>query len=140
MTPSRAASLPLSGTWKMLSCETSHPHFPHPTASTTTFAERDGAVDYRAESVWSDGRATNVHAVFHLDGSWSAVEGSPLADSASLTALDNGAFEGRMKKGDAVAGSSHITVSADGRTTTTRWEIAWPGGDTVVWTTVSARQ
>jgi len=140
MTPSKAASLPFLGTWKMVNCETSHPHLPHPTRSTTTFADRDGAIDYRAETEWSDGRTTSAHAVFHLDGTWCAVEGSPLADSASLKALDGGAFEGRMKKGDVVAGLSHMTLSPDGQRSTTRWEITGPGGAMVVWTTVSARQ
>jgi len=140
MTPSKATSLPVFGTWKLVSCETSHPHLLHPATSTTTFAERDGAIDYRAETVWSDGRATSTHAVLHPDGRWCPLEGSALADAASLTILGGGGFEGHMKKGDAVAGSNHSTVSADGQTMTTRWEVPGPGNITLVWTTVSSRQ
>jgi hypothetical protein len=140
MTPSQAKSLPILGTWKMVSCQASRPDLPHPTSSTTTFAERDGGIDYHAETVWSDGRTTSARAILHLDGRWCAVEGSALADEASLQALDSGAFEGCMRKGEAVVGSSHTTVSADGQTLTTRWEVAGPGGVTMVWTTVSARQ
>jgi hypothetical protein len=133
-------SLPIFGTWKMVSCETSHPHLPHPSTSTTTFAERDSGIDYRAETVWSDGRASSTHTVFHLDGRWCPLEGSPLADSASLKALGDGTFDGRMKKGDATVGSNHSAMSADGQTLTTRWEVAGPGNVMLVWTTVSTRQ
>ena len=140
MTPAKATSLPIIGTWKMVSCETSHPHLPHPSGSTTTFAERGGGLDYLAETVWSDGRASTTRVLFHLDGRWCPLEGSPLADSVSLKMLGDGSFEGHMKKGDAAAGKNYATVSADGKTLTTRWEMAGPGNITIVWTTVSARQ
>lgn len=139
MTPAKSP-YPFIGTWKLTSCETSHPNLPYPKSSLTTFAHQKDGIHYRAESTWSDGRETSVHGVFAVDGTWGPVTGSAIADFVSLRIMDDGSTEGRMKKDGREAGRSHTTVSADRTTMHTTWEIVGPGGVNVTWKTVSARQ
>jgi hypothetical protein len=128
------------GMWKLTDCETSHPELPYPQSSVTTFTQKDYGIDYKAESIWSDGRSTVARMVFRIDGSWCPASGSVLADSVSLRILDDGSFEGRMRKGESESGKTHMTVSADGRTMAAQWDILGPGGVTITWKTTSQRQ
>ena len=139
MTPSRAP-LPFLGTWKLTKCETSRPDLPHPTSGITTFTQKEDAVHYSNEGVWSDGRTAKVGAVLQMDGNWSAVTGSLLADSLSFRTLGDGSFEAKMKKGGVDVGTSRSTVSADGRIMTGHWEVVGPGGTSLTWKTTSERQ
>jgi len=123
----------------MTSCETSHPEFPYPKSSLTTFAQQQDGIHYKAESTWSDGRSTAVEVLFKMDGSWCPLVGSALADSVSLRSLDDGSFEGTMKKGGIESGKNRMRVSADGQRMNTEWHIADPGGVTITWKTTSQR-
>jgi len=67
MTPSKAP-LPFLGTWRLTKCETSRPDLPHPTSGITTFTQKEDAVHYSNEGVWSDGRTAKVGAVLQMDG------------------------------------------------------------------------
>ena len=139
MTPAKSP-YPFLGTWRLTSCETSHPNLPHPKSSVTTFAEQKDGIQYRADTTWSDGRTTTAHGVFAIDGGWSAVTGSAIADSVSLRILDDGSIEGRLKKHDRETGRSETTVSADRTTMHTLWEVTVPGGVAITWNTTSIRQ
>jgi hypothetical protein len=139
MTPS-PAPLPLLGTWKLTKCESSRPDLPHPTSGITTFTQEGNAVHYTNQGAWSDGRKTDVNAHLLLDGSWCPVTGSLLSDSLSFQRLPDGSFEARMKKGGADVGSARVVISPDGRAQTGHWEMAGPGGTTIVWKTTSERQ
>ncbi len=139
MTPSKAP-LPFLGTWKLTKCESSHPNLPHPTSGITTFASEKDAIHYSADTVWSDGRKSNVSALLQTDGTWCPITGSMLADSLSIRNLEHGSLEAKMRKGGVDVGSTRSTYSADGRTQTGHWQIAGPGGITVTWTTTSERQ
>jgi len=139
MTPSKAP-LPFLGTWKLTKCESSHPDLPHPKSGITSFAQKEDAIQYIADTVWSDGRNAKVSALLKLDGSWCPATGSLLADSLSFKILENGSIEAKMRKGGADVGSTRSTYSADGRTSTGQWEVTGPGGTAVKWTTTSERQ
>ena len=139
MTPSKAP-LPFLGTWKLTKCETSRPDLPHPTSGITRFTQKEDAVHYSNDGVWSDGRAAKVSAVLQMDGKWSPITGSLLADSLSFRALGDGSFEAKMKKGGVDVGTSRSTVSADGRIMTGHWEVVGPGGTSLSWKTTSERQ
>lgn len=137
MTPAQAP-LPFLGTWKLTKCETSRPDLPHPASGTTTFTEEQGSIRYSAESEWSDGTKAKVHAILKLDGSWCPVSGSPLADSISIESTPNG-LVAKLRKAGKNVGTTHSTVSSDGRTTNGVWEIVGPGGTAVTWKTTSTR-
>jgi hypothetical protein len=139
MTPSKAP-LPFLGAWKLTKCESSHPDLPHPTGGITTFAQKEDAIHYSNEGIWSDGRTTKVSAVLQLDGSWCPVTGSMVADSLSLRNLADGSLAGSMRKGGVDVGTYHSTNSVDGRILTGHWKFAGPGGTTMTWTTTSERQ
>lgn len=139
MTPSKAP-LPFLGTWRLTKCESSRPDLPHPTSGITIFTQKEDAVHYNNEGVWSDGRTANVGAVLQMDGNWSPVTGSLLADSLSFRTLGDGSFEAKMKKGGVDVGTSRSTVSVDGRTMAGHWEIVGPGEITITWKTTSERR
>jgi hypothetical protein len=139
MTPSKAP-LPFLGTWKLTKCESSHPSLPHPTSGITTFTQEKDAIHYNADTVWSDGQKSKVSALLQMDGTWCPITGSLLADSLSIRTLENGSLEAKMRKGGVDVGSTRSTYSADGLTSTGRWEFAGPGNTTVTWTTTSERQ
>jgi len=139
MTPAKAP-LPFLGTWKLTSCETSHPDLPHPTTGIATFTQKDDGIHYTNEGVWSDGRTSKVSAVLQMDGSWCPISDSLVADSISFRQLDDYAGEARMKKGGADVGITRSLISADGRTMSGHWELLGPGGVAVTWKTTSERQ
>ena len=139
MTPSKAR-LPFLGTWRLTKCESSRPDLPHPTSGITTFTQKEDAVHYSNDGVWSDGRPAKVSAVLQMDGNWSPVTGSLLADSLSFRSLGDGSFEAKMKKGGVDVGTSRSTVSAVGRIMTGHWEVVGPGGTSLTWKTTSERQ
>ncbi|MGD1071076.1 MAG: hypothetical protein ABSB15_13130 [Bryobacteraceae bacterium] len=139
MTPAESP-LPFVGTWKLIHCETSHPELPYPKSSVTTFVQREDGLDYKAESIWSDGRSTAASIFFRKEGGWCPVSGSALADSVSIQVLDDGSVEGKMRKGESESGRNHMTVSADGQTMSTQWEILGPGGVTITWKSTAQRQ
>ncbi len=105
----------------------------------TTIAQQGDGVLYKAETIWSDGRGTAVEAILKMDGSWCPVSGSALADSVSLRILDDGSFEGKMRKGESESGSNLMRVSEDGQTMATEWNVAGPGGVTITWKTTAQR-
>jgi hypothetical protein len=137
MTPAKSP-LPFLGTWKLTSCESSHPDLPHPVSGITTFAEEPGAIRYTNEGAWSNGTKTDVQAVLQLDGSWCPITGSLLADSISVETTSDG-LTAKMRKAGVDVGTTRAVVSADRRTTTGTWEIAGPGGITVKWKTTTVR-
>ena len=139
MTPSKAP-LPFVGTWRLTKCQSSRPDLPHPTSGITTFIQKENAIHYTNDGIWSDGRTAKVTAILHLDGEWCPVNGSLLADSLSFQNLSDGSFEAKLKKSGVDVGTSRSTVSADGRTMMALWKIAGPEGATVTWKTTSERQ
>ncbi len=128
------------GTWKLATCESSRPDLPHPTSGLITFTQEEDAIHYSNDGVWSDGRTTKVTAILQMDGSWCPVTGSMIADSLSFSHLDDGLFEGKMRKGGLDVGTTRSEVSADGQTLTGHWELVGPGGATITWETTSERQ
>ena len=139
MTPSQAP-LPLFGTWKLVSCESSHPELPHPTSGITTFTQEDDAIHYSSEGIWSDGRTTTPRAILRLDGSWYPVMGSLLADSLSLERMVDGSYEAKMRRDGADVGTNRTRISADGQIMTSHWEIIGPDDLMIVWDTMSERE
>jgi hypothetical protein len=139
MTPSKAP-LPFLGTWRLTSCESTRPDLPHPTLGITTFTQKEDAIHYSNDGVWSDGQTVSVSAVLRMDGSWCPVTGSLVTDSLSFRRLDDVSFKAEMRKGGVAVGTNHTTVSADGQTMTGHWEFPGPGGASINWTTTSQRQ
>ena len=139
MTPSKAP-LPFLGTWKLTKCESSRPDLPHPTSGITAFTQKEEAIHYSNDGVWSDGRTSKVSFILQMDGNWFTIAGSLVADSLSCRQLEDGSFEAKMKKGGANVGTSRSTVSTDGRTMIGYWEFVGPSGTTITWDTTSERQ
>jgi hypothetical protein len=139
MTPAQAP-LPFLGTWKLAKCESSRPELPHPVSGITTFTQREDGIRYISDTVWSDGRSAKVLSLLQLNGDWCPVTGSILVDTLSFRRLEDGSYEAKGKKGGVDAITTRSTVSADGRTMTAHWEVAGPGGRTVIWTITSDRQ
>ncbi|MDE3195736.1 MAG: hypothetical protein KGN84_05300 [Acidobacteriota bacterium] len=132
-------SRPIAGSWKLLTVTTSHPDLPHPKSALTVFAASPDGLRYKAETTWSDGRATVAEADFKLDGSWSPVTGSPLADSVSLHAIDERNYEAALRKSGVESGRNKIRISSDGQTMLTEWELIVPGGPTIHLKTIFER-
>lgn len=139
MTPSKAP-LPLFGTWKLASCESSMPELPHPTSGMTTFTQEGDAIQYTSDGVWTDGGHRNVMATIPLDGTWCAVTGSAVIDSLSMSQLPDGSFEAKGKKGGDDVVTTALTISADGQTMTAHWTFIGPNDSTVTWNTTYERQ
>lgn len=130
--------LPFLGTWKVTKCESSSPSLPNLTSGNFAFSQENDAIHYENDGVWSDGRTFKVSCILPLNGDWCAVAGSAAADSASILVIDGG-FETKQRKAGTDAGMTRSTVSADGRTLTTHWELPGPGGTTVRWKTTCER-
>ena len=138
MTPSKSP-LPILGTWKLTSCESSRPDLPHPVSGITVFTQEGNTIHYSNDGVWSNGRISTASAVLELGDNWYPISGSLLADSLSLRLLPDGSYEARGRKGEIDVLTLHSSISADGRTMTGEWHVAGVGEEAITWRTTSER-
>ena len=139
MTPA-TAPFPFLGTWRITKVEPSRPDLPHPVSGVTNTTQESDGVHMNSEGTWSDGRTVKMSAVYKLDGNWYPLNGSFVADSVSVRALEGGAYEAKLRKGGVDVGTQRITISADGRSLTADVNVAGPGGAPISWKTNSTRE
>ena len=108
------------GTWKLNVEKSKYPAGMTPKSLTRTVAVDGDKVKYNFEGTAADGSALSYSFTVKYDGQDNEITGTgPFgADHISIKQLNSHMFEAILKKGDKVIGTSHSTVSHDGKTTT----------------------
>jgi hypothetical protein len=115
-----AQSNPLVGTWKLNVAKSKFSPGPGPKSLTRTVVADGDGVKYTFEGTAADGTALAYSFSVHFDGKDNPVTGAMPGgvDAISAKRTDANTYEATTKKGGKVIGSSKVTVSADGKTTT----------------------
>jgi uncharacterized Ntn-hydrolase superfamily protein len=116
----QAQSNPIVGTWKLNTAKSKYSPGPTPKSLTRTLTAEGDSVKYAFEGVAADGSAIAYGFTTKFDGKASPVTGSipSGADNVSGKKTDDHHYVATLKKGDKVVGTSKVTISADGKTTT----------------------
>ena len=116
----QAQSNPLVGTWKLNLTKSIYDPGPAPKSLTRTVVAQGDGVKYTFEGVAADGKAIAYGFSVQFDGKDSAVSGTMPngADAISAKRIDASHYEATLKQGGKLLGTSKVTVSSDGKTTT----------------------
>lgn len=108
------------GTWKLDLAKSKFDPGPAPKSLTRTVAADGDSLKYTFEGVGADGKALSYSFAVKFDGKDYPVMGAMPsgADNISAKKVDANHYEATLKKGGKVIGTSMVTVSEDGKTTT----------------------
>ena len=118
--PSQAQTNPLVGTWKLNVAKSKYNPGPAPKSLTRTIEPQGDGVKYTFDGVAADGSAISYGFAVQFDGKDYPGTGSMPngADSVTAKRTDANHYVFTQKKGDKVVGTSKVTVSEDGTSTT----------------------
>ena len=110
----------LVGTWKLNVAKSKFDPGPGPKSLTRKVEAQGDGVKYSFEGVGADGKPLTYGFSIKFDGKDNPIMGTMPsgADTISAKKVDANTFEATLKKGGQVIGTSKVTVSADGKTTT----------------------
>jgi hypothetical protein len=116
----RAQGNPLAGTWKLDLTKSKFDPGPAPKSLTRTVVAQGDGVKYTFEGVAADGKPIAYGFSVQFDGKDNPISGSipSGADTISATRTDSNHYVATLKKGGKVIGTSHVTVTNDGKVTT----------------------
>lgn len=116
----QAQNDPLVGTWKLNVTKSKYEPGPAPKSLTRTVEAQGDGVKYAFEGVAADGTPLAYGFSVHFDGKANPVTGSMPAgaDAISAKRVDANHYVATLKKGGKEIGTSHVTVSKDGKVTT----------------------
>jgi len=116
----QAQGSPLVGTWKLNLTKSKYDPGPAPKSLTRTVVAEGEGVKYTFEGVGADDKPLSYSFSVNFDGKDNPIMGSmPTgADTISAKRTDATHYVATLKKGGKVIGTSKVTVSADGKTTT----------------------
>jgi len=116
----QAQNNPLVGTWKLNVTKSKFDPGPAPKSLTRTVEAAGDGVKYTFEGVAADGTPLAYSFSVHFDGKDNPVMGTMPAgaDNISAKRVDANHYVATLKKGGKEVGTSNVSVSADGKTTT----------------------
>jgi len=118
--PLQAQSNPLVGSWKLNLTKSKYDPGPAPASLTRTVEAQGDGVKYTFSGTSADGKPIAYGFSVQFDGKDNPINGSipSGADTISAKRTDSNHFVATLKKAGKVIGTSHVTVSKDGKTTT----------------------
>ena len=128
-TAAAADADPVVGTWKLNPGKSTFKSGPAITNQTRTYSQSGDEITLDMKSVSADGKETNSHTAYHLDGKSYPVTGNPDYDSLTGKQLNSHMAQFILKKGDKVIGRTTRTVSKDGKKLTSTTHETLASGD-----------
>ena len=120
---------PVVGTWQLNAGKSTFKSGPAITSQTRTYSQSGDEITLDMKTVSADGKATNSHTTYHLDGKSYPVTGNPDYDSLTGKRLNSHMAQFTLKKGDKVIGHTTRTVSKDGQKLTATAHETLASGD-----------
>jgi hypothetical protein len=120
---------PVIGTWKLNAGKSTFKSGPAIASQTRTYSQSGDEITLDMKSASADGKETNSHTTYHLDGKSYPVTGSPDYDSLTGKRLNSHMAQFTLKKGNKVIGRTTRTVSKDGKKLTATTHETLASGD-----------
>ncbi len=120
LAPLQALSSPLVGTWKLNLTKSKYDPGPMPASLTRVVEAQGNGVKYTFTGVGADGKPISYGFSVQFDGKDNPINGSIPngADTISAVRSDANHYVATLKKAGKVVGTSKVSISADGKTTT----------------------
>lgn len=120
---------PVVGTWQLNPGKSVFKSGPAITNQTRTYSQSGDEITLDMKTVSADGKETNSHTSYHMDGKSYPVTGNPDYDNLSGKKLNSHMARFTLKKGDKVIGHTTRTVSKDGKKLTATAHQTLASGD-----------
>jgi hypothetical protein len=128
------------GSWKLNLAKSKYSPGPPPTSQVDKNEVVEGALKYTSDRVSADGKAAHHEYTAKLDGKDYPYIGLPIADTISITRVDDNAMEWTIKKGGKALMSGQTVYSPDGKLRTWTWKGTNPKGQKFDVTSVFEKQ
>jgi hypothetical protein len=109
---------PVVGTWKLNTAKSTFSAGPALKNQTRIYSQSAQGITLNMKTVGADGKETNSHTTYQLDGKDYPVTGVAAYDSLSGKQVDSRTAEFTLKMGGKAVGTSRRMVSKDGKTLT----------------------
>jgi hypothetical protein len=120
---------PVVGTWQLNAGKSTFKSGPAITNQTRTYSQSGDEITLDMKTASADGKETNSHTTYHLDGKSYPVTGNPDYDNLTGKRLNSHMAQFTLKKGDKVIGHTTRTVSKDGKKLTATTHETLASGD-----------
>jgi hypothetical protein len=112
------AADPVVGTWKINLEKSKFSPGPAVKSQTRVYTQSKDGITVKVDGVAADGSTMSQRCTYKYDGKDYAFTGTPLFDTLSLKQVDEHTVESTQKKAGKAVGTTHRTLSADGRVLT----------------------
>ena len=109
------------GSWKLNVAKSKYSPGPPPKSQIDKNEAVEGALKYTSDRVSSDGKPSHHEYTAKLDGKDYPYIGLPIADTISITKVNDNAVEWTIKKGGKAAMSGQTVYTPDGKLRTWTW-------------------
>jgi hypothetical protein len=120
---------PVVGTWKLDASKSTFTGGPAIKSQTRTYSQAGKTITLVMKTVGADGKKSTTHTTYHFNGKDYPVTGNADYDSLSGKQVDDHTAEFTLKKGGKEVGNTSRTVSADGKTLTSKIKITTAAGE-----------
>ena len=120
---------PVMGTWQLDASKSTFTAGPALKSQTRTYSQAGPSISLVMRSVGPDGKESTAKTAYQLDGKDYPVTGTADYDSLSGKQVDSHTAEFTLKKGGKKIGRVIRTVSADGRTLTSKMTTTLASGE-----------
>jgi hypothetical protein len=131
---------PVVGTWQLDATQSTFTSGPALKSQTRMYSQSGPSISLVMTSVNADGKERTTKTTYQLDGKDYPVTGSTDYDGLAAKQVDRHTAEFTLKKGGKKVGMSTRTVSADGKTLTSKMNMTLASGEKVNQTLVFHKQ
>lgn len=122
---------PVVGTWQLNVAKSTFTAGPAIKDQTRTYSHTGKTVTLVMKTVGADGKKSTTHTTYHFTGKDYPVTGNPDYNSLSGKQVDDNTAEFTLKKSGKEIGTTTRTVSADGKTLTSKQNFTTAAGEKV---------
>jgi hypothetical protein len=122
---------PVVGTWQLNVSKSAFTAGPAIKDQTRTYSQSGKTITLVMKTVGADGKKSTTHTTYHFNGKDFPVTGNADYDSLAGKQVDDNTAEFNLKKGGKEIGTTSRTVSADGKTLTSKQKLTTATGEKV---------
>jgi len=111
-----------------------------PIEATAAFRMEGNLLRYTADTVYPDGQTSQIETTFQADGQPYPLVGSLIGDSVSFQQTNRHTLVATVTRKGVLSGTVSSSISHDGFTMTSRYEVVLSDGKSVTYRTVGDRQ
>jgi hypothetical protein len=120
---------PVIGTWQLDTAKSTFASGPALTSQTRTYTQSGPSISLVMKTVTADGKEGTTKTTYQLDGKDYPVMGNADYDSLTAKQVDGNTAEFILKKDGKKVGTTTRTISADGKTLTSKMNVMSASGE-----------